>query len=45
MRKLHQVSGLPIPEKLSALENKKLLHDERINPEAMPEAVLQALNI
>ena len=45
MRKLHQLSGLPIPEKLSALESKKLLHQDCIEPAAMTENVLKALDL
>ncbi len=45
LRRLHDLSGLPVPESMLALENMPILHKDVIKADAMKEAVKTALRL
>ena len=44
MRRLHEISGVPVPENLACLESAKVLHTDVINKEDMLDYVLTYIN-
>ena len=43
LHKLHELTGVPVPEKMLQLENMPVLHKEIIEPENMAEAVKNSI--
>ena len=43
LHKLHELTGVPVPEKMLQLENMPILHKEVIEPENMAEAVKNSI--
>lgn len=43
LHKLHELTGVPVPEKMLQLENMPVLHKEVIEPENMAEAVKNSI--
>ena len=43
LNKLHELTGVPVPEKMLQLENMPVLHKEVIEPENMAEAVKNSI--